>query len=245
MDRDVPYTRRIIIIASAAAGMIGYIYLTPPASQLNILEFLQIGRTLDSALKEYIQRFAAALVMLGALPIATARFCGFKLRAIGFQFPRCRLPWMWFAAAIAGGFAIGLTGVFSSSLAEYYPYDAGLAERVTANGIWPFIVHSLAYFLCYYLPWELMFRGVLIFPLLEQSIEKTAVSGKNLFFASFQVIPSALLHFGHPATETVGAVFFGFAAAWIVLKTRSIFPVLLIHAAAGISLDLFMVLGLG
>ena len=84
---------------------------------------------------------------------------------------------------------------------------------------------------------------MLIFPFLGE--QSNSVSGKALLIASFQVIPSSLLHFGHPGSETIGAVFLGFIAGWITVKTRSIIPALLFHAASGIALDLAIVLGQG
>jgi hypothetical protein len=58
-----------------------------------------------------------------------------------------------------------------------------------------------------------------------------------LGIAMLQTIPTVLIHFPHPITETMGTVVFGFLSAVIVLRTRSVFPVLLIHALAGIVLD--------
>jgi membrane protease YdiL (CAAX protease family) len=55
-----------------------------------------------------------------------------------------------------------------------------------------------------------------------------------LGIAMLQTIPTVLIHFPHPITETMGTVVFGFLSAVIVLRTRSVFPVLLIHALAGL-----------
>ncbi len=241
MIRKPALPRDIIIVVAAAFGMIGYIYLTPPVSQLNLIQELSLK--IEPGQETYVQRFAASLILLGVLPALAARIVGYTFKDLGFRKPQCATVWL--VAALAGGVVIGLIGVFSASLSSYYPYDSGLVERVSARGAGPFLVHSAAYLLCYYLPWELLFRGVLVFPLLDVAFEKAAVNGKTMVLASLQTIPSSLLHFGHPFEETAGAVVFGIAAAWIVLRTRSIIPVVLLHAAAGVSLDLFIVLGLG
>ena len=245
MIQQIRFERRVIILLAAVSGMVGYIYLTPPVSQSSLAAQLGIHTGIDSNTEMYLQRFILAFILLGVLPASGARICGFRLRDLGFRRPELPLAPVWPAAAVAIGAVIGLAGVRSPGLADYYPYDAGLIERVGGSGVWPFVAHAAGYFFFYYVPWELLFRGVLIFTLLDVPIENATVGGKTLFLACFQVIPSSLLHFGHPAAETVGAVVFGFFAAWVTVKTKSIVPVLLLHAAAGISLDLAIVLSTG
>ncbi|MBN1686914.1 MAG: CPBP family intramembrane metalloprotease [Spirochaetales bacterium] len=237
--------RRLLILAAAVFGMIGYIYLTPPVSQSSLAAQAGIRTGWGENVEMYVQRFALAFLLLGALPGLAARISGYRLRDLGVRKPRLRFAPAWLAAALVAGGIVGLAGASSPALAEYYPYDSGLAERVAQYGAWPFLAHLGAYFFFYYLPWELLFRGVLIFSLLDESIDNATTDGKTLFIASIQVIPSALLHIGHPAAESVGAVFLGFAAAWVTVKTKSIAPVLLFHAAAGIFLDLAIVLRAG
>ena len=63
-----------------------------------------------------------------------------------------------------------------------------------------------------------------------------------LAVACLQALPSTLLHFGHPWSETLAALPFGLAAGWLALATGSILPGLTLHAAAGLFLDLFILL---
>jgi membrane protease YdiL (CAAX protease family) len=63
-----------------------------------------------------------------------------------------------------------------------------------------------------------------------------------LAVACLQALPSTLLHFGHPWSETLAALPFGLAAGWLALATGSILPGLALHAAAGLFLDLFILL---
>ncbi|HUX50091.1 MAG TPA: CPBP family intramembrane glutamic endopeptidase, partial [Spirochaetia bacterium] len=49
-------------------------------------------------------------------------------------------------------------------------------------------------------------------------------------------------HFGHPFNEMASAVLFGVLAGWLVVRTRSIIPGLLIHAAVGMTLDTALLL---
>ena len=234
--------RRLIIIAVAVFGMIGYIYLTPPVSQLSIITRLGSKTGWSGDYEMYIQRFALAFLLFGVIPSGAARLCGYRLRALGLRKPECRNLALCLTAALALGATFGIGGSFAPGVSEFYPYDGALAEKVKTAGPWPFLLHLLLYGFLYYLPWEIVFRGVLIFPLLDEKIAKVTPTGRTLFLASIQVIPSSLLHFGHPAGETIGAVIFGFFAGWLTVKTRSIIPALVIHASTGIFLDLTVVL---
>jgi membrane protease YdiL (CAAX protease family) len=243
MIKTIAGERRHLIIAVTALCLIGYIYLTPPTSQSSVLRELGIDTRLSAQSEMYYQRFALSFILLGVFPAMAARICGFKLGAMGLRKPVCRRLPFWLVAAVTGGALIGFIGSLSPALSHVYPYDPSLPEKVKSTTILPFLLHAVYYGVLYYLPWELLFRGVLIFPFLDEP--DGAVSGKSYLIASFQVIPSSILHLGHPGSETVGAVFLGFIAGWIAVKTRSIIPALLFHAAAGIVLDLAIVLGQG
>ena len=245
MIKTIVAERRHILLAVIALSLIGYIYLTPPMSQSSIAAWLGIETGYTPEFEMYIQRFVIAFFLLGLFPVIAARVCGYRLGDLGIRKPECKRLGLCLAAALAAGAVIGIVGSFSAPLSGFYPYDAGLAERVESNGIWPFILHAVCYGLLYYLPWEVLFRGVFIFPFIEEKIGNISPNGRTFLLASIQVIPSSLLHFGHPVTETLGAVVFGFFAGWITVKTRSIVPALFIHAATGIFLDLAVVLGSG
>jgi len=235
---------KFIIPVAAASGMIGYIYLTPPVSQSSLAAGL-MNTSLEPALEMYVQRFLLSFLLFAVVPFAAARVCGYRLRDLGLKKPDLRFAPVWMLSAAAAGAVVGFLGIFSPALAAYYPYYEGLAAAVERYGAWVFLAHAAAYFLFYYVPWELLFRGVLLFPLLDAPIERAMPEGRTLFLATIQVIPSSLLHFGHPAAETAGAVLFGFLAGWVTVKTRSILPALCFHAAAGIFLDLGLVLWAG
>jgi membrane protease YdiL (CAAX protease family) len=51
-----------------------------------------------------------------------------------------------------------------------------------------------------------------------------------------------LLHVGHPLSETLGAIPFGLALGVLALRTRSILPGLLLHAAIGLATDTTLVM---
>ena len=245
MIRTITAERRHILLAAVALCLIGYIYLTPPMSQSSIAAWLGFETGFTADFEMYLQRFILAFILLGVVPLLAARVCGYRLRDLGLKKPDGRHTAVWLIVALAAGAVLGIVGSLSTPFSSYYPYDGALVEKVSNSGVWPFLLHAGFYGFLFYLPWELLFRGVLIFPLIEKKIDGITLSGRTFFLASIQVIPSSLLHFGHPAIETVGAVFFGFFAGWITVKTRSIIPALIVHAASGIFLDLAVVLRTG
>ena len=78
--------------------------------------------------------------------------------------------------------------------------------------------------------------------------KKQLKSWKNpallLTLAMLQTIPSTMVHLPHPLIESLGSVITGFFTAVIVLRTRSVLPVIILHAAAGIMLDVFILIRL-
>jgi membrane protease YdiL (CAAX protease family) len=149
-----------------------------------------------------------------------------------------------------------LLGAYNRPIFEYYPYSRTLTES-RPGGAAGFLLHALLYFSLYYVPWELMFRGLLLFPLVRLAsargtlAEATGASAATdrsallLAVACLQALPSTLLHFGHPWSETLMALPFGFLLGWVALRTGSLLPGLALHASTGIFLDLFILLRRG
>ena len=222
---------------TAGLGMVGFMYLTPPAEMANLLaDFLGPQRmTADTA--RYIQRFAVSFLFLGVLPMGAAMACGYRPKDLGWRGIEGHSTVLWLAVAAAVGMLSGVLSAYSPGLVAYYPYDPLLVARTSNRGVSPFLVHAGSYLLFYYVPWEILFRGVLIFPFIRDLRAEGCGEGRLVLIASLQAIPSALLHHGHPASETVSALVFGIAAALVTVKTRSILPALAFHAAVGIGLD--------
>jgi membrane protease YdiL (CAAX protease family) len=90
------------------------------------------------------------------------------------------------------------------------------------------VVYQLAYAV-YFIGWEFIFRGFLLFGL------KPHIG----FWAVFvQTIPFAILHFGKPQIETIAAVFAGILLGYLALRTRSFWYGWLLHASIATTNDL-------
>jgi len=241
----------VLLLVYAGLALTVYTYLTPPAfSTAGAAAVPLLGR-LPGDLPAYSLRFLLTAVMFGLLPLGLLRLPGLSLSDAGLVSPRGFLKTRLFVLIFIGAIVVGLLSSYSPELSAYYPYSHTLLHLALRKNVLYFVLHLTLYFVLYYIPWEILFRGIMILPFLRL-IEKAAGPGRVqsadeirpllIVVASFQIIPSAMSHFGHPFNEMASAVLFGVLAGWLVVKTRSIIPGLLIHAAVGMSLDTALLL---
>ncbi len=81
--------------------------------------------------------------------------------------------------------------------------------------------------------WEFFFRGFMLFGLGERVGLPAAIL--------IQTLPYAVLHFGKPPLEAFGSVIAGILLGVIAYRGKSIFPCVLLHFFAAITLDLLIV----
>jgi membrane protease YdiL (CAAX protease family) len=228
----------------AGLVMVCYVYLILPLVHRDLVVWLGLDRILPGDLPFTALRFGFAFLLLGCLPVLVSRALGGGLRTLGLRRTalHSRLRATWFVLPLA--VAAGLVAAYRGDLFAFYPYSRSLLALASEHGLWVYLPYALCYVLFYYLPWELFFRGFLIFPFLklaEYGPEERRRAAL-LVIVGFQALPSALLHFGHPLAEALGAVPFGLFLGYLALKSGSIVPGLIIHALLGLSLDLFVLL---
>lgn len=219
------------VVVTAAVGLTLFaLAVTPPGAAP--LARLVAGAE-PAPLLDYGLRFAAAAVLLGMAPALALRARGRRLHEIGLRrAKRIRPVAVLFACAIAA--LIGFLSHRNPQLAAFYPFGRPDTLELGRSPL-GVAAHALAYLCCYYLPWELTFRGALLFPLMPR---RGAGASGVLLAATPQALASTLLHIGHPAMELAAAFPFGLALGVLAARTGSILPGLFIHAAAGIALDL-------
>lgn len=131
--------------------------------------------------------------------------------------PLIILPAMYFAAKMP-------------DVRSEYPLAKSLLQD--QSHLW---IYEIAYVLLYYIAWEFFFRGFILFGL------------KNKFGAFnailIQTISSCLVHIGKPEGEIIGSIVVGVIFGIIALRTRSIWYVVMLHAAIGVLTDLFIIYG--
>jgi hypothetical protein len=235
--------RRSIVIIITIFGLSVYAALLSSRNPGEILESAFRNISFQSGMAKYLQRFISSAILLGILPLFAVLLSRLSLRSVGIAKPAKYGKAYWFMLYIAMGIAIGVIGSLDPQLARFYPYHPRLVAAVAEGGAAKFVLHAVLYFVLYYIPWELTFRGVMVVAITEPMRPD---SGKMpsilLLVAVLQAAPSAILHYGHPISEIIGAVFFGIAAGYLTVMSRSILPTLAIHASAGIALDLLIVM---
>ncbi|MDA3812218.1 MAG: CPBP family intramembrane metalloprotease [Spirochaetaceae bacterium] len=231
-----------VIIALSSLLITLFTYLTPPGILADLLPQLSLFADLEGDLPHYITRFFLSLLLFAVIPIVYTKSAGNKLSSLGLNKSiNNPLKDKFYLFLILLCLAIGISSAYNQSLSLFYPYSKTLTHLVITKSWIYFPIHVVSYIVFYYLPWEIFFRGFLILPFLPslKNGDKT-ITPQLIMIASFQVIPSSIIHFGHPLSETLGAIPFGIICGWLVLKYRSILPGLLLHLITGITMDLII-----
>lgn len=221
-------------VLTAAIGLTLYALVITPHDAAPLARLLS-GGELDPLIV-YGVRYAGAVALLGIAPLAALRASGARIRDIGVRRAR-RISLVVLIATCAIAAVVGVLSSGNPQLAAFYPFGRPDFLEL-ARSPFGIVGHALAYLLFYYLPWELTFRGVLLFPLLMR--RGTGASGV-LLAVTPQALASTLLHIGHPAMEIAATLPFGLALGLLAVRTGSILPGLLIHAAVGIALDVAII----
>jgi membrane protease YdiL (CAAX protease family) len=183
------------------------------------------NQDLGGAIYEYL----AAFLLMFVVPVAivkavfksSLREFGFRVGDVGwgFRFVIILLPVFLLVAYI---------GSLDPAVREEYPL-AGSAMGCPSL----FLVVEVFY-LIYYLGWEFLFRGFMLFGLEERYGALAAIL--------VQMIPSAIVHIGKPASESFAAIVAGLVFGYLAIRTHSILYPLILHAAVGIGTDVFVTL---
>lgn len=249
--------RITVLTAVASLCVVFYSYLTYTPLGDELIANVSFLRTLPGDFPQYVVRYSLSFLLLGLVPFVLIKLLGWQGNELGLVFPSVKRKWF-IPLFIIIPVVIGIASFTSEELAAYYPHSKTLLMLKDQYGCAPLIAHHILHFFLYYLPWEFFFRGVLVFPFLYAVINGKNTNAKNrsapendagspatggaefpllLGIACLQTIPSTLLHFGHPLNETLSAIPFGLVAGYLVLRTRSVLPGLVIHGLIGISLD--------
>ena len=209
---------------------------------LGLYLFVLIGYgLLGGLLQVYIPQWEAGLILAQtlflALPAVLAiRWLGHPVGPwLSFRLPSTR--------ALAGSAALGLgawavIGLYMEGQSWIFPfppgYEEAFAERVLPEGWGGWLGAVLTYALLPAFCEELLFRGALLGLLSRAMPPWTAIVLSGSLFGllhmdPFRVVPTALL---------------GFVLGWVLLRTRSLFAVVLLHFLHnGVLLTLGMLFG--
>lgn len=180
-----------------------------------------------SAVYEYLTAF---LLMFWVPFFIIRMFFKKRIRDFGFQKGDARYGWRFIALVLPVFIWAAYVGSSGSGIQSEYPL-----AKSSMGHIYLFLIVEVFY-LIYYMSWEFLFRGFMLFGLEKRFGASTAIL--------IQMIPSAIIHVGKPASESFGAIFAGLAFGYLAIKTRSIIYPIILHAIVGIGTDIFVTLRL-
>ena len=192
--------------------------------------FGQIGGSWGQGVCSAIYEYSAAFLLMFVIPLLIVKVA-FKgsLRGFGFRMGDARWGFRFVAIALPVSLLAAYIASLDPAVREEYPLAKGMIGHVST-----FLIVEVFYLL-YYLGWELLFRGFMLF-----GLEKYGALAAILV----QVIPSTIVHIGKPASESFAAIVAGLVFGYLAVRTRSILYPLILHAAVGIGTDVFVALRL-
>jgi membrane protease YdiL (CAAX protease family) len=237
----------LIYLFVSGIVIIFYLYLRPPGFQFSFIISLPGLKSLPGDLPSYLFRFTLSFLLFGVVPALTMWILGDKLKDMGFSRSRVRIPLPLTLLFLAGFAAAAVLNAYAGPMGDFYPYSKYIGVIFSRGEWWILPIHFLLYILLYYLPWEFLFRGIMILPFLKildrmNGLKKEEHLMFSIAVASFQAIPSALIHIQHPFPETFAALPFGIFLGYLAVRTRSIIPGLILHIVTGLALDLVLII---
>jgi membrane protease YdiL (CAAX protease family) len=211
----------VVIPLSAAALFLLVNFHFRPRQLEPHLRSLDLGAW--AAIAPHCGWFLAALVLFLVVPVALLVALREPLGEYGLGPGRWR-----FGLAAAG--ALGALMVPAAVLAARHPgFGTHYPLAQGATGSWGlFAVYELCYAL-YFVGWEAIFRGYLLFGLYRRI-------GVHAVYVL--ALPFALVHQSKPEAEAFGSIVAGVALGWLALRARSFWWGALLHAGVAFAMDL-------
>lgn len=204
-----------------------WVYFGKQANAASFFPALETRWNLDfySTMYEYV----AAFVLMFCVPVLFV-VAVFKkgLSDYGFRLGDTRYGFRFLAVGIPVVFLVAYLGAGSPQMQAEYP----LAKSAMGHVNLFFIIEI--FYLIYYVGWEFLFRGFMLFGLEKRFGALAAIL--------IQTIPSAIVHIGKPASESFAAILAGIVFGYLAIRTRSILYPLILHAVVGLGTDVFVTL---
>lgn len=167
-----------------------------------------------------------AFVTLGLLPVFIIRFT-FHNRLANFGLVLCEGKYNLFFILIGVPVVLLMTWL-SAHAVDFRLIYPEVRSAINTPHI---LLWSSLFYLLYYVGYEVFFRGYLLF-----GIEQRLGSWPAILITT---LATTLVHINRPAGEYAAALVAGFVFGYVALRTRSLWGVFVLHAVAGLSLDLF------
>jgi membrane protease YdiL (CAAX protease family) len=215
-----------LILVYAMLAMIGWKYFTV-TEELQLLAYQLFGENTVTTFLLGAHKMFGSFVLFGIVPIFIVKLIfREKLADYGLQLGNGSQFWVNTLLLVPPIFVIGMLSARDEVFLNVYPYNPAVTNAPTL-----FVCHAITY-LAYYFGWEFFFRGFMQHGLRESLGIYNAIL--------VQTMASAVLHFGHPMCETLGAIAGGVIWGFLVLRCRSLWAGFVQHSVLGITLDWFI-----
>jgi hypothetical protein len=182
-----------------------------------------------------LYRFSLATCLFFLLPwYLVCKKWNMPINTIGVQRGNVKLGLILTAIGAVVTIGVGFSVAGDPTFKEFYPMERVFVDpaKFGAFNVAGFVIMETLYFFLYYIPYEFFFRGVSQFPLLDMGKVRT-----TWIVLYTTAITTAVHYTGTPITELVSAFAVGFIFGLATIKCRSIWYVLVVHAAIGIVTD--------
>ncbi|MGB9765360.1 MAG: CPBP family intramembrane glutamic endopeptidase [Candidatus Saccharicenans sp.] len=203
-----------------------YRYFGMPANYDQLLSGRFSGAYLSGFYRDFFN-FFMAFILLFLIPALIIKLVfKEKLRAYGFARGDLRLGIKLIIISLP---LIVISGWASARRLDFQKeYSAFKINPLTLKAI---IIYALAFFF-YYFAFEFFFRGFLLQGL------KPAFGSLNALL--IQTIPCCLVHLGKPVSEVFASIVASLLFGYFVLRTRSLWYIIIIHWLVGVCLNIFI-----
>lgn len=175
-----------------------------------------------------VYQFSCAFCLFLVLPVCLKKFSSTqKLSDYGLGLGNWRLGFSVFVPV--GLLVVAMPGAIGACSMNVFWVEYPLAKSVL-NSLGYFIVYEILYGLLYYTAYESFFRGLLQFQLRESLGPTSAIL--------VQTSITTLLHIGKPEAEIASALIAGLLFGSVAFHLRSVWPLVIVHWALGISTDI-------
>jgi membrane protease YdiL (CAAX protease family) len=182
----------------------------------------------DQNVNAVLYEYVAAFLLMFAVPfVGMTIVLNHSPREFGLQLGDIRLGGLVLAIGLPVALLAAWLGSADPAMQAEYPLD----KRIGQSPCRFLLVET--FYLVYYVGWEFLFRGVMLFSLYQRFGALLAVW--------VQTLPSAIVHIGKPAAESFAAIPAGILFGYVALETQSIVYPLILHAAIGIATDVFVI----
>ncbi len=204
-------------------------YWTNRASRLAPVWFVEASRSITGigvdTLHRQLYSHTVAVVFLLLIPAAFAVFVErLSLKELGLGVEKASRE----LGTITVLFVLSVPLLYWASQQPAFQAKYPRIDEASADA-WIFTLFHAMYFIKW-VAWEFFFRGFMLFVLARDL-------GGNAVLLS--TVPFTLMHYGKPTLEMFGAWPAGFVLCWLALRSQSIWPGVLLHWAASITLELF------